>query len=153
MARARQRSGPAGVLVVDKAAGMTSFGVVARARQALGERRIGHAGTLDPAAVGVLPLLVGEATKLMPYLVDQDKEYVATIRLGITTDTHDLEGRVVATAPVPALSRESTGARLSPLRRVASARSRPCIPRCTTRGAACTSWLGRAWRSPARRAR
>jgi tRNA pseudouridine55 synthase len=72
-------------------------------RQVLGERRIGHAGTLDPAAAGVLPLLVGEATKLMPYLVDQDKEYRATIRLGLTTDTHDLEGRVVSTAPVPAL--------------------------------------------------
>jgi tRNA pseudouridine55 synthase len=97
---------PAGILVVDKSPGITSFGVVARARRALGERRIGHAGTLDPAAVGVLPLLVGEATKLMPYLVDQDKEYVATIRLGVTTDTHDLEGRVTATAPVPPLSRE-----------------------------------------------
>jgi len=94
------------VLGIDKAAGMTSFDVVARARQALSERRIGHAGTLDPAAVGVLPLLIGEATKLMPYLVDQDKEYAATIRLGVTTDTHDLEGRIVAAAPVPALDRE-----------------------------------------------
>lgn len=100
------RPGPCGVLVIDKAAGMTSFDVVARTRQALGERRIGHAGTLDPAAVGVLPLLIGEATKLMPYLVEQDKEYAATIRLGVTTDTHDLEGRVVATASVPALDRE-----------------------------------------------
>jgi tRNA pseudouridine55 synthase len=94
------------VLVVDKGVGMTSFDVVARARRALGERRIGHAGTLDPAASGVLPLLVGEATKLMPYLVEQDKEYVATLRLGVTTDTHDLEGRVVATAPVPPLDRD-----------------------------------------------
>ena len=100
------RSAPAGILVIDKCAGITSFAVVARARQALGARRVGHAGTLDPAAVGVLPLLVGEATKLMPYLVDRDKEYVATIRLGITTDTCDLEGRVVATAPLPSLSRE-----------------------------------------------
>jgi len=95
---------PAGILVVDKAPGMTSFEVVARARRALGERRIGHAGTLDPGATGVLPLLVGEATKLMPYLADQDKEYRATIRLGIATDTHDLDGRVVAEAPVPALT-------------------------------------------------
>lgn len=95
--------GPSGVLVIDKAVAMTSFDVVARARRVLGERRIGHAGTLDPAASGVLPLLVGEATKLMPYLIDQDKEYLATLRLGITTDTHDLQGRIVATAQVPAL--------------------------------------------------
>jgi tRNA pseudouridine55 synthase len=106
MAALAHHSPCAGILVIDKSPGMTSFAVVARARQALGERRIGHAGTLDPAAAGVLPLLVGEATKLMPYLVDQDKEYRATIRLGVTTDTHDLEGRVVSTAPVPALSAE-----------------------------------------------
>ncbi|MBI3636547.1 MAG: tRNA pseudouridine(55) synthase TruB, partial [Candidatus Rokubacteria bacterium] len=67
----------AGVLVVDKAAGPTSFDVVAAVRKALGIRRVGHAGTLDPAATGVLPVLVGQATKLMPYLADQDKEYVA----------------------------------------------------------------------------
>lgn len=95
-----------GVLVVDKEAGMTSFDVVALARRALGIRRIGHAGTLDPDAVGVLPLLVGEATKLMPYLVDQDKEYLASIRLGITTDTLDVSGRVLTSAVVPALRRE-----------------------------------------------
>jgi tRNA pseudouridine55 synthase len=101
-----RRPGPSGILVIDKGRGMTSFDVVARARRALGERHIGHAGTLDPGASGVLPLLVGEATKLMAYLVDADKEYVATVRLGVTTDTHDLEGRVVATAPVPPLDRE-----------------------------------------------
>lgn len=95
-----------GVLVVDKEAGMTSFDVVAVARRALGIRRIGHAGTLDPDAVGVLPLLVGEATKLMPYLVDQDKEYLTTIRLGITTDTLDVSGRVLTSAAVPPLRRE-----------------------------------------------
>ncbi len=106
MALRARHSTCSGVVVIDKAAGLTSFDVVARGRQALGERRIGHAGTLDPAAVGVLPLLVGEATKMMPYLVDQEKEYVATIRLGITTDTHDLEGRVVARAPVPMLDHD-----------------------------------------------
>ncbi|MGH7335417.1 MAG: tRNA pseudouridine(55) synthase TruB [Candidatus Rokuibacteriota bacterium] len=94
-----------GVLVVDKAPGLTSFDVVARARRALGERRIGHGGTLDPGAVGVLPLLVGEATKMMAYLVEQEKEYVAIVRLGVATDTHDLSGRIVATRPVPALDR------------------------------------------------
>lgn len=96
----------AGILVVDKPAGVTSFDAVAVARRALGVRRIGHAGTLDPAATGVLPLLVGEATKLTPYLMDHDKEYVATVRFGVITDTHDLTGRVLATCPVPGLSRE-----------------------------------------------
>ena len=103
-----------GVLVVDKDAGATSFDVVAAARRALGIRRIGHAGTLDPDATGVLPLLLGEATKLMPYLVDRDKEYRATIRLGVTTDTHDLSGQVLATAPVPALTRDAVERALRP---------------------------------------
>lgn len=91
----------AGVLVVDKAAGPTSFDVVAAVRKALGVRRVGHAGTLDPAATGVLPVLIGEATKLMPYLADQDKAYVATVRLGVTTDTQDLSGRVVTERALP----------------------------------------------------
>ena len=93
-----------GVLVVDKGRGATSFDVVALARRRLGVRRIGHAGTLDPDATGVLPILIGEATKLTPYLVDQDKEYLATIRFGLTTDTHDVSGRVVAERPVPEIS-------------------------------------------------
>ena len=94
-----------GVLVVDKPAGATSFDVVMLLRRRLGVRRIGHAGTLDPEAVGVLPILIGEATKLMPYLLDEDKEYVATIRFGLTTDSQDLSGRVLSTAPVPPLTR------------------------------------------------
>ena len=92
-----------GILVVDKAAGMTSFDVVGLVRRRLGIRRVGHAGTLDPDATGVLPTLVGEATKLMAYLSDHDKEYVATIRLGVVTDTQDLGGRVLKTATVPLL--------------------------------------------------
>jgi tRNA pseudouridine55 synthase len=94
-----------GVLVVDKAAGVTSFDAVALVRRRLRLKRVGHAGTLDPDATGVLPMLLGEATKLMAYLADQDKEYVATLRLGVTTDTGDLSGRVLAEAPVPALDR------------------------------------------------
>jgi tRNA pseudouridine55 synthase len=96
------RGGPgrSGVLVVDKAAGTTSFDVVAMARLRLGVRRIGHAGTLDPDATGILPILIGEATKLTPYLVDQDKEYLATVRFGLSTDTHDVSGRVLAERPI-----------------------------------------------------
>ena len=109
MTRRRRAEAPprSGILVVDKTAGVTSFDVVAAVRGVLGVRRVGHGGTLDPDAVGVLPILIGEATKLTPYLVDQDKEYVAIVRWGVTTDTHDLSGRVVATAPVPDLTRET----------------------------------------------
>jgi tRNA pseudouridine55 synthase len=89
-----------GVLVLDKTAGVTSFDAVALVRRRLGLKRVGHAGTLDPDATGVLPILLGEATKLMPYVADQDKEYVATLRLGVTTDTHDLSGRVLSETPV-----------------------------------------------------
>jgi tRNA pseudouridine55 synthase len=95
----------AGVLIVDKGPGATSFDVVAIVRRQLGIRRVGHAGTLDPAATGVLPILLGEATKLMPYLVDQEKEYLATVRFGVKTDTHDLDGRVLSETPVERLER------------------------------------------------
>ena len=94
-----------GVLVVAKPAGRTSFDVVAAVRRALKARRVGHAGTLDPDATGVLPILVGEATKLMPYLTEQDKEYRVTVRFGITTDTLDVGGRVLATQPVGVIDR------------------------------------------------
>src|SRR5437879_13305611 len=96
----------AGILVLDKTAGVTSFDAVSLVRRRLGLERVGHAGTLDPDATGVLPMLLGEATKLMPYLADQDKEYVAELRLGVTTATGDLSGRVPAAATVPGLSRE-----------------------------------------------
>jgi tRNA pseudouridine55 synthase len=108
--RARARGSTAsqrsGVLVADKGAGVTSFDVVALLRDRLGVRRIGHAGTLDPDAVGVLPILIGEATKLMPYVADHDKAYHVVVRLGVVTDTQDMSGRVVATAAVPPLDRE-----------------------------------------------
>jgi tRNA pseudouridine55 synthase len=92
---------PSGVLVVDKPRGPTSHDVVASVRRALGTRDVGHAGTLDPMATGVLVVLVGEATKLAPYLTADDKAYEATVRLGEATDTLDAEGIIVATRPVP----------------------------------------------------
>jgi tRNA pseudouridine55 synthase len=95
----RQRSG---VLPFEKGPDVTSFQVVAHLRRVLRAPRIGHGGTLDPAATGLLPILIGEATKLTPYLVDLDKEYVATVRLGVTTETQDLTGAVLETAAVPA---------------------------------------------------
>jgi tRNA pseudouridine55 synthase len=90
---------------VDKGTGVTSFQVVAHLRRLLRAPKMGHGGTLDPGATGVLPILIGEATKLTPYLVDLDKEYLATVRLGIVTDTQDLSGTTLETRPVPALQR------------------------------------------------
>lgn len=86
-----------GLLLVDKPQGVTSHDVVARARRLLGTRKVGHAGTLDPMATGLLLLGVDSATRLLTYLVGLDKEYTATIRLGVATDTDDAEGEVVDT--------------------------------------------------------
>ncbi len=95
--------GPDGLLVVDKPGGMTSHDVVARVRRALGTRKVGHAGTLDPMATGVLLLGVGRATRLLGHLTLTEKAYDATVRLGVATTTDDAEGEVVATAPADAL--------------------------------------------------
>ena len=92
---------PHGVLIVDKPQGPTSHDIVARVRRALGTKAVGHAGTLDPMATGVLVVLVGEAAKLSAYLTADDKRYDATIRLGTETHTLDAEGEVTATALVP----------------------------------------------------
>jgi tRNA pseudouridine55 synthase len=85
-----------GALVVLKPVGPSSHDIVVCARRALGISRVGHTGTLDPQASGVLPLVVGQATRLAQHLTASDKEYVATIRFGVTTDTYDAAGRVVS---------------------------------------------------------
>lgn len=95
----KQPQGPSGLMVIDKPAGMSSHDVVSRMRRISGTRRVGHAGTLDPAATGVLILGVNKATKLLTYLVGQDKTYDATIRLGIETLTEDAEGEHTAAHP------------------------------------------------------
>src|SRR5579871_5426623 len=81
-----------GVLVVDKPSGRTSFDVVRRIKRAARLRRVGHGGTLDPLASGVLPICVGEGTKLAAFLLDADKEYEVTICFGVETDTYDAQG-------------------------------------------------------------
>jgi len=86
-----------GLLLIDKPAGLTSFEVVRRVRRVLRVKKAGHLGTLDPFATGLLPLALGEATKLAQFLLDESKEYLATLKLGEETDTHDLTGRVTQT--------------------------------------------------------
>ena len=95
-----------GLLLVDKPRGPSSHDVVDRVRRKLGMRRIGHAGTLDPNATGLLIILVGKATKVSQYLISLDKFYEGVIKLGEETDSHDSEGNIMAEISVPDLSEE-----------------------------------------------
>ena len=98
-----------GILIIDKPAGWTSHDVVGWTRRWLGQKKVGHAGTLDPAATGVLPVVVGEATKLVEHLSNASKRYVAEITFGVTTDSADVDGRVTAgPAPVTLTSDQVT---------------------------------------------
>ncbi len=90
-----------GILLVDKEAGLTSFDIVRKVRRLSGLKKVGHAGTLDPFSTGLLILLLGQGTKLSPFLMAGKKQYRAEILLGIETDTYDPEGRVVQENPVP----------------------------------------------------
>ncbi len=92
---------PDGVLLVDKAEGMTSHDVVALVRRKLQIRRVGHCGTLDPTATGLLLITVGRGTKVQDLLMSEDKQYVGKFVLGITTDTQDRQGKVIQQRPVP----------------------------------------------------
>ena len=107
--------GPDGLLLVDKPPGWTSHDVVARVRRVCATRRVGHAGTLDPMATGVLVLGVGRATKLLTFLVGCDKTYAATMRLGQTTVTDDAEGDVLAEVDASGVTREALAAAVSAL--------------------------------------
>jgi tRNA pseudouridine55 synthase len=101
----RRPTAPDGLVVVDKPGGWTSHDVVGRGRRLAGTRKVGHAGTLDPMATGVLVLGVGRATKLLTYVVGADKDYDATIRLGASTTTDDAEGETVASADASGVGR------------------------------------------------
>ncbi len=95
-----------GLLLLDKPAGLTSNQALQRVKRLLNAKKAGHTGSLDPAATGMLPLCFGEATKVCAFLLDADKTYRVTARLGIATDTGDADGSEIATADVPALSRD-----------------------------------------------
>src|SRR6476469_5027689 len=101
---------PDGVLLVDKAAGMTSHDVVALVRRQLQIKKVGHCGTLDPIATGLLILTLGRGTKIQDLLMSEDKEYVGTLSLGKTTDTQDRAGDVTEERPVPELTEENVRA-------------------------------------------
>src|SRR5205809_7369997 len=95
---------PDGVLLVDKAEEMTSHDVVALVRRKLQVRKVGHCGTLDPIATGLLLITIGRGTKVQDLLMSEDKEYVGTLTLGATTSTQDREGEIIETKPVPDLT-------------------------------------------------
>ena len=96
-----------GIICIDKPAEHTSFDVIARVRGILHMKKVGHAGTLDPMTTGVLPVFLGRATKACAILPDQNKRYRASFRLGITTDTQDITGKVVRARPVTASAKAS----------------------------------------------
>ena len=100
-----------GILVIDKSAGWTSQDVAAKLRGVFHERRVGHGGTLDPMATGVLPIFIGRATRAAEFLESAEKEYIAGLRLGTVTDTQDTSGTVLETHPVT-VTREDVQAAL-----------------------------------------
>lgn len=95
-----------GILIVDKKKGKTSFDVIRDVRKQYNIKKVGHIGTLDPMATGVLPILLGECTKLSDYLINHDKQYIAVLKLGKKTTTGDSEGEIIEEKEVPSLSKE-----------------------------------------------
>ncbi len=95
-----------GVIVINKHPGPTSTRIVEQIRRLMKTKKAGHLGTLDPMAKGVLPICLGKATKLTPFLMDKEKEYLATIKLGVVTDTYDREGTILEEKEVPSITRE-----------------------------------------------
>ncbi len=89
-----------GLILINKPCGMTSFSAVSAIKRAAGEKRVGHTGTLDPMATGVLPILLGRATTLSSLMLDADKRYIAKIKLGVVTDTDDITGNIISENPV-----------------------------------------------------
>jgi tRNA pseudouridine55 synthase len=113
--RKNRTESPSGLIIVDKPGGLTSHGVVSRVRRLAGTRRVGHAGTLDPMATGVLVVGVEKATRLLGHLALTEKEYAATIRLGQTTVTDDAEGELTASVPATGVTAQAVGAGVAAL--------------------------------------
>ncbi len=96
-----------GILILDKPPGISSMEAVRRIKRASGVRRVGHAGTLDPMATGVIPICLGRATRLMEYMLDSSKEYIGEVRLGISTDSYDAEGEITGRGDPSGVTREA----------------------------------------------
>ena len=124
---AEKRAALGGVLVVDKPAGWTSMDVCAKLRGVFHQKRVGHGGTLDPMATGVLPVFLGRATRAVEYVTEGEKEYIAALRLGLITDTQDTTGTILEEPVSPGKSNSF----------------RPCIPPSRCRGRSSTSWPAR----------
>ena len=108
---------PNGILIVDKPAGWTSQDVAAKLRGVFHEKRVGHGGTLDPMATGVLPIFIGRATRAVPFFEHADKVYEAQLRLGLVTDTQDITGRTLKEHPVD-ITQEQLEAALAQFREI-----------------------------------
>ena len=142
---------PNGIIIIDKPQDWTSMDVCAKLRGILRERRVGHGGTLDPMATGVLPVFVGRATRAVEFAADAEKEYIAGIQLGVITNTQDTTGQVLERRPVTA-GRSDLEAALAPFRGDIL-QVPPCTPPSSGTGKSSTSWPGRGkrWRgSPGR---
>ena len=105
-----------GVLNIDKSPGPTSMDIVRRIKRLSRQRHVGHGGTLDPQASGVLPVCMGQANRLMQILVGSSKEYLATVRLGVVTDTYDAQGQVVSQQDPSAVTQQAVETSLNSLR-------------------------------------
>jgi len=116
LSRRRRGRDVNGILVIDKPPGITSNGILQQVKRLFGAAKAGHTGALDPLATGVLPLCFGEATKFSQLMLDSDKAYITTARLGLRTETGDSDGAVVSERPVPALTREQVDAVLQRFR-------------------------------------
>ena len=135
------------MIVVDKPQGWTSHDVVARCRKLLGERSIGHLGTLDPMATGVLPLVIGKMTRLSQFYSGSQKRYEGTIRLGIATDTYDADGEVVGSEQMVQVSLEELQRRVRSFRRPGCSRLRRHSQPRRSRAFRRTSWRDATSRS------
>lgn len=116
MARRRRGRDIHGVIALDKPVGLSSNDAVQRVKKLFAARKVGHTGSLDPLATGVLPLCMGEATKFSQYLLDSDKRYLTNIRLGVATDSGDADGQVVATRPTAGITESQIEAALAAFR-------------------------------------
>ena len=116
MARRRRGRNVDGVIVLDKPAGASSNDCVQRVKRLFAARKVGHTGSLDPLATGVLPLCLGEATKFSQYLLESDKRYLTKVRLGVATDSGDADGQVIAERPVEGITRGRIDAALEAFR-------------------------------------